>query len=702
MMASTVFSEDSDPRDLSVPSFLLDHDPMHRSTAPRQSRRTRAAPATRAPTTADHGAAWTRRTETATLRLRDGHYELVAQVTMPGNDDHAASKSAPVPTLRLWLSKVADLPLAAAARRPDAAAHDAWTADVTADYVETMTRKAGNAKQFAVFVEMLFVGMAQSDPCVALDALTADDLAALKARTAPGARSTAIPLNEQKRYLILTYTSAYDRVHYPLPLAYHPAHHEPTTLICMLKALQDENKHLRHQLHRAELHMGPNQVVLDAHVVDELYAHAQHLAEEMSRAQADADAWRAKYDDLVVTALGPPKQNAVRRGSAAASRESSTGLTTRGAGRRNAVDPPRSRRTESQEGVYSTRSPAPRQPRRTESQESVYSTRSSASRTHPTACRDPPPPPAPPATRRRHWSKDRAPSSSSSHTSYVPLRSAPLHDDSYFVEKVAVPRHRPRRANHSGSASRDRAPQPFRRFDPTEWARARADRMRGTSASSVSSRGSAVSSSTTRREPAPRSPPVSRRMPAASPSTRRAPPAPPSPKSTQRMERRRGTTHQRSPSPPRARRTKSPPRRTWNAAPSGNRAREVAVPCPPAAVSPKRGPVRSSGYGRPPAHLSPRRSLPKTTTAGRRDEGRERRRPWTPRSSGVERGDGGSETEEERSDWSRSGAWRRGSKGTGRRDASVGSVNGRAASREIEARLDQLAESLRRARAEMS
>ncbi|KAJ3364531.1 Coiled-coil domain-containing protein 61 [Allomyces javanicus] len=711
-MASTVFSEDPDPRDLSVPSFLLDHNPMHRPAAPRPSRRTHAAPVTGAPNNADRDAAWTRRTETATLRLRDGHYELVAQVTVPGNNDHTRSKNAPTPTLRLWLSKVADLPLAAAARRPDAAAHDAWTADVTADYVEAMTRKAGNAKQFTVFVEMLFKSMAQSDPCVALDALTADDLAALKARTAPGARSTAIPLNEQKRYLILTYTSAYDRVHYPLPLAYHPAHHEPTTLIRMLKALQDENKHLRHQLHRAEQHMGPNQVVLDAHVVDELYAHAQHLAEEAARAQADADAWHAKYDDLVVTALGPPKRNtATRRGSAGVSRETSTGSARVGAGRRASVDPPRprpARRNESQESVYSTRSSAPRpHARRTESQESVYSTRSSVSRTHTTTRRDPPPPTAPPTTRRRHRSKDRAPSSTSSRTSYVPLRSAPLHDDSYFVDTDHAPRHRPRRADGSGSASRDRnpAPAPFRRFDPTEWARARAERMRGTSASSTSSRGSAASSSATRREPAPRSPPVPRRTPATSPSTRRAPPAPPSPKSAQRMDhhhqRRRAAAavHDRSPSPPR--RTKSPPRRTWNAAPTGNRAREVPVlpRLPPAGGSPKRGPVRSSGYGRPPAHLSPRRSPPKTM-AGRRDEGGERRRAWTPRSSDVE----ASGSEEERSAWSRAGSLRRGEgqRGATRRDSrSVGSVNGRAASREIEARLDRLAESLRRARAEM-
>ncbi|KNE69395.1 hypothetical protein AMAG_13760 [Allomyces macrogynus ATCC 38327] len=136
MMASTVFSEDPDPRDLSVSSFLLDHGPTHRPAAPHPSRRTHAAPATRVLTTAAdrHDAAWTRRTETATLRLRDGHYELVAQVTMPGIDhDHTGSKIPSTRTLRLWLSKVADLPLAAAARRPDAAAHDAWTADVTAD-----------------------------------------------------------------------------------------------------------------------------------------------------------------------------------------------------------------------------------------------------------------------------------------------------------------------------------------------------------------------------------------------------------------------------------------------------------------------------------------------------------------------------------------------------------------------------------------
>ena len=93
--------------------------------------------------------------------------------------------------------------------------------------VEEITLKAGNFKKFDVFLQMLASSFDNNSESVYVDVLTYSDLEMLKARkstsTAPeGDENTE---NKQtkpqtKRYVILTYRGEFDRVHYPLPLAY--------------------------------------------------------------------------------------------------------------------------------------------------------------------------------------------------------------------------------------------------------------------------------------------------------------------------------------------------------------------------------------------------------------------------------------------------------------------------------------------------
>ena len=98
--------------------------------------------------------------------------------------------------------------------------------------IEEITLKAGNFKKFEVFLQMLASAFDNDSESVYVDVLTYSDLEMLKARKANPAvgadadSSSAVSIHsgqsksQTKRYVILTYRGEFDRVHYPLPLAY--------------------------------------------------------------------------------------------------------------------------------------------------------------------------------------------------------------------------------------------------------------------------------------------------------------------------------------------------------------------------------------------------------------------------------------------------------------------------------------------------
>jgi coiled-coil domain-containing protein 61 len=106
--------------------------------------------------------------------------------------------------------------------------------------IEELTRKTGNFKQFLVFTTMLESAINKSSESVTLDLLTYADLETLRERrnamaattstAGPGGaadshtRSARPPAQPEtppgKRYLILTYSVEFDRIHYPLALSY--------------------------------------------------------------------------------------------------------------------------------------------------------------------------------------------------------------------------------------------------------------------------------------------------------------------------------------------------------------------------------------------------------------------------------------------------------------------------------------------------
>ncbi|NXM70328.1 CCD61 protein, partial [Serilophus lunatus] len=116
--------------------------------------------------------------------------------------------------------------LARTALRVEVEAHgtaDLWKGEFDAAFIEDLTRRTGNFKQFGIFCSMLESALMQNSESVSLELLTYADLETLRSRKV-GAVARPPPstssLLSTKRYLILVYSVEFDRIHYPLPLPY--------------------------------------------------------------------------------------------------------------------------------------------------------------------------------------------------------------------------------------------------------------------------------------------------------------------------------------------------------------------------------------------------------------------------------------------------------------------------------------------------
>eukprot|EP01083_Nonionella_stella_P209187 758526_1 len=99
-----------------------------------------------------------------------------------------------------------------------------WNNQFIHSYIEEMTTKTGNFKTFDKFCRMIYSALrSNNNGSVFIDLLSYQDLEILKARKAAKSGTEIQPLNvtqrtKNKRYLILTYVVEFDRVHYPLAL----------------------------------------------------------------------------------------------------------------------------------------------------------------------------------------------------------------------------------------------------------------------------------------------------------------------------------------------------------------------------------------------------------------------------------------------------------------------------------------------------
>ncbi|KXS13006.1 hypothetical protein M427DRAFT_388342 [Gonapodya prolifera JEL478] len=118
-----------------------------------------------------------------------------------------------------------------------------WRAEFTADYVEEISRRTGNVKKYRVFVEMLASALRKMNSTVSLSVLTAHDLVPADHHKLKGPGATPFPPSN-KRYLVLAYEAAFDRVFYPLPLVPQDDY-SPESARRVVRALRKEVEKLR-------------------------------------------------------------------------------------------------------------------------------------------------------------------------------------------------------------------------------------------------------------------------------------------------------------------------------------------------------------------------------------------------------------------------------------------------------------------------
>ncbi|XP_076024818.1 centrosomal protein CCDC61 isoform X2 [Genypterus blacodes] len=157
----------------------------------------------------------------------------------------------------------------------DSATADQWRGEFDPAYIEDLTRKTGNFKQFPIFCSMLESAVKKTSDSVTLDLLTYADLELLRNRKA-GVVSRPRPPQPSaltaKRYLILIYTVEFDRIHYPLPLPY-VGKPDPA-------ALQKEVRALRRELGALSLHGVNKSAELE---IQQLQAELALMKEEKER-----------------------------------------------------------------------------------------------------------------------------------------------------------------------------------------------------------------------------------------------------------------------------------------------------------------------------------------------------------------------------------------------------------------------------------
>ncbi|XP_039624031.1 centrosomal protein CCDC61 [Polypterus senegalus] len=162
-----------------------------------------------------------------------------------------------------------------------------WGAEFSPEYIENLTRKTGNFKEFAIFCNMLVSAVTKSCESVTLQLLTFDDLQQLHKKKAshsecvrPLVKSPALNM---KRYFILIYSVEFDRIHYPLPLAFY-GKLDPVLL-------QRENRRLRSQLTEWMSNEGPDTREGDMH---RLQAEVEQLRQEKALLTRELEVLRSE------------------------------------------------------------------------------------------------------------------------------------------------------------------------------------------------------------------------------------------------------------------------------------------------------------------------------------------------------------------------------------------------------------------------
>ncbi|KAK8886015.1 Coiled-coil domain-containing protein 61 [Tritrichomonas musculus] len=130
-----------------------------------------------------------------------------------------------------------------------------YAGEFTAAYIEEITVKSGAFKRLPIFWQILLMACQNTDtsPALTIDIYTATELQNMVAFSAPLIKSPKSPPNSQsdiiyedKIFLIITQISDFDKIRYPLPLAYTPFTNDE--LMLSVRRLYKENEKLKGML----------------------------------------------------------------------------------------------------------------------------------------------------------------------------------------------------------------------------------------------------------------------------------------------------------------------------------------------------------------------------------------------------------------------------------------------------------------------
>jgi len=103
-----------------------------------------------------------------------------------------------------------------------------WKGNFEAKYIEEMSSKAGSHKSFPIFIKMLFTGFSKQSEGVKIDLIGANNIEQMRSNNRNDNLNTSNLSNttvsdfakSQKKYLIISYSSEFEKVNFPLPLSF--------------------------------------------------------------------------------------------------------------------------------------------------------------------------------------------------------------------------------------------------------------------------------------------------------------------------------------------------------------------------------------------------------------------------------------------------------------------------------------------------
>ncbi|KAI4469248.1 hypothetical protein MML48_2g00001031 [Holotrichia oblita] len=156
-----------------------------------------------------------------------------------------------------------------------------WQCSYDHSYIENLTHKTGNFKQFDIFIAMIKSGLLKTSECISLELLTFEDLDSLRSKKIRGnSRHFSNTHGNNKRYLIVTYTVEFDRIHYPLPLEYCGPP-DPAVLQATIRKLEAEVAKLKDENHIKYTSNDSKQIIALQRRIDDLTAENQALRQEI-------------------------------------------------------------------------------------------------------------------------------------------------------------------------------------------------------------------------------------------------------------------------------------------------------------------------------------------------------------------------------------------------------------------------------------